>query len=85
MTIDGGGGQGMTVEGAAPTADGQVICSSLRRQACYGLQAGYCTAFGDGQGPDDTGVFPAGSPPRRTTALYEIFAGISIALAGMIA
>ncbi|EFR01621.1 hypothetical protein MGYG_04624 [Nannizzia gypsea CBS 118893] len=81
VTINGGNGAGVTVQGAAPTGDGQAICSSLLLRACFGLQEGYCTAFGNGGGT------PNGSPqpPHRQSALYEILAGLSIAIAGMIA
>ncbi|KAK2873808.1 hypothetical protein FQN49_002054 [Arthroderma sp. PD_2] len=78
VTINAGNGAGTTVQGAAPTGDGQAICSSLLTRACYGLQEGYCTAFGNGGG------LPNGSP-QRNSALYEIIVGLSIALAGMVA
>ncbi|EGE08544.1 hypothetical protein TEQG_07561 [Trichophyton equinum CBS 127.97] len=81
VTINGGNGAGVTVQGAAPTGNGQAICSSLLLRACFGLQEGYCTAFANGGGT------PNGSPqpPHRQSALYEILMGLSIAIAGMIA
>ncbi|KMU74004.1 hypothetical protein CISG_10257 [Coccidioides immitis RMSCC 3703] len=54
------------------------ICLSLSREACYGLQEAYCTAFQDGS----SGASP---PSTRTSPLYEILTGLGIALAGMIA
>ncbi|KAK2742695.1 hypothetical protein FQN57_005150 [Myotisia sp. PD_48] len=79
VTINGGNGGGMTVPGATITGDGGAICSTLYRQACYGLQEGYCTAFGQGGG------VPGGSPAIRHSTLYEIIVGMSIAIIGMIA
>ncbi|KAM5445807.1 hypothetical protein MaudCBS49596_007096 [Microsporum audouinii] len=78
VTINGGNGAGTTIQGAVPTGDGQAICSSLLLQACFGLQEGYCTAFANGGG------VPNSSPPHQHSALYEILAGLSIAIAGMI-
>ncbi|WEW55744.1 hypothetical protein PRK78_001177 [Emydomyces testavorans] len=78
VTIGGGNGAGTTVQGVPPTGNAQSICSSLSRQACYGLQEAYCTAFQGGRS--------GGSPPStRNSPLYEILAGLGIALAGMIA
>ncbi|EAS31578.3 uncharacterized protein CIMG_07057 [Coccidioides immitis RS] len=78
VTISGADGAGTTVQGVEPTADAQSICLSLSREACYGLQEAYCTAFQDGS----SGASP---PSTRTSPLYEILTGLGIALAGMIA
>ncbi|KAF3480244.1 uncharacterized protein GIQ15_05591 [Arthroderma uncinatum] len=78
VTINGGNGAGTTVQGAIPTGNGQAICSSLLTRACYGLQEGYCTAFGNVGGSPN-------SSPQRSSALYEIIVGLSIAIAGMVA
>jgi len=85
VTVSGGGGFGTTVAGVAPTGNPQSICSSLSAQACYGLQAGYCTAFGTGRPTNSAVVNFGGTPVRRSVGgIYEIVVGLTIAIAGMI-
>ncbi|EEP80978.1 predicted protein [Uncinocarpus reesii 1704] len=77
VTVGGGGGAGITVPGVEPTGDAQAICMTLSSQACRGLHEAYCTAFPGGN---------SGSPPSvRRSLLYEILAGLGVALAGMVA
>ncbi|PGG99380.1 hypothetical protein AJ80_09376 [Polytolypa hystricis UAMH7299] len=77
VTVNGGNGDGITVEGARPTGDAHSICFSLSQKACYGLQEAYCPHFTDGS----SGNMAAG---RSVGGIYELMAGIIIAVAGMI-
>lgn len=74
---------GTTVAGSTPTADVQSVCTSLRDEACYGLQVGFCTALAEEGGAPSSAGGPGGAAPA--SALYEIVAGLAIALAGMVA
>ncbi|EED24294.1 hypothetical protein TSTA_076600 [Talaromyces stipitatus ATCC 10500] len=87
VTIVGGGGGGVTVQGntAAPSASAAVsTCSSLSRQACYGLQESYCTAFGTSGGTTTGGQFVAGNyAPTRKSSLHEILLAAAAGVVGM--
>ncbi|KAG5299443.1 hypothetical protein I7I50_07170 [Histoplasma capsulatum G186AR] len=74
-----GGSRGITVPGVQPTVGNpQSVCSSLSTAACHGLQVGYCTAFRDGIGSG--GVVAA----RGKGLVYDIVAGVVVAVAGMV-
>lgn len=83
VTVGGGGGGGVTVQGnpaltTAPAAAS--ICSSLSTRACYGLEQGYCTAFGSATG----GRFVTGSnAPQRRSSLSEIMIAAAAGALGM--
>ncbi|KAK2809962.1 hypothetical protein FQN50_003376 [Emmonsiellopsis sp. PD_5] len=78
VTVGGGNGYGTTVPGSAPSGNPQSICASLSTRACYGLQEAYCTAFGG------TGNGAASFSRRSGGGLYDVFAGVVVAVAGMI-
>ncbi|KGY15893.1 hypothetical protein PABG_11139 [Paracoccidioides brasiliensis Pb03] len=82
VTVGGWNGQGITVAGYAPTAGNpQSVCSSLSTAACHGLQVGYCTAFRGGVGSGGIGRNGGWS---GNGLLYDIAAGVVVAVAGMI-
>ncbi|KAJ9376547.1 hypothetical protein DTO063F5_8716 [Paecilomyces variotii] len=87
VTVAGSGGAGITVQGATATADAQSICSSLSRKACYGLQIGYCTAFGSsGESATTTSgqfVNPNdASSIRVSSSLYDLGVAVAVGIAG---
>jgi hypothetical protein len=87
VTVGGGvGGFGTTVSAIVPTGNAQSICSSLSRQACYGLQIGICTAFGTGGATGTNTLVNAGgaAATRSLGGIYEMLTGLAIAIAGMI-
>jgi hypothetical protein len=86
VTVGGGvGGFGTTVSAIVPTGNAQSICSSLSQKACYGLQIGYCTAFGTRGATGNTIVNPGGAAATRSLGgIYEVLTGLAIAIAGMI-
>lgn len=89
MTIAGGNGGGVTVAGATAVTSASAAvstCSSLSREACYGLQESYCTAFGtSGQSPTTGGSFVAGNyAPARKSSLHEILLAAAAGLLGML-
>ncbi|CRG84894.1 hypothetical protein PISL3812_02070 [Talaromyces islandicus] len=85
VTVDGGGGGGVTVQGnpaltTAPAAAS--ICSSLSTRACYGLEEGYCTTFGSATASG--GNFVTGSnAPQRRSSLSEIMIAAAAGALGM--
>lgn len=89
VTIAGSGGAGTTVQGATATADAQSICSSLSQKACYGLQIGYCTAFGTSGGSVTTtsgSQFVNGNNAlsmRPSSSLYDLAAAVAVGIAGI--
>lgn len=78
----------MTVAGAtAVTSASAAIstCSSLSREACYGLQESYCTAFGTSGGSTTTGgsVVAGSYAPARKSSLHEILLAAAAGVLGM--
>lgn len=88
MTVAGAGGAGVTVQGGAavtPAAAAQSICSSLSTRACYGLEEGYCTAFGTASPTSTGGVFinPSSDASRRSSSLYDLAIALAAGIGGM--
>ncbi|KAL2012915.1 hypothetical protein VTN00DRAFT_440 [Thermoascus crustaceus] len=82
VTVAGPGG-GITVQGSTPTGDAQSICSSLSREACYGLQVGYCTAFGTAGATGNQFVNPGQAAPRRSSSFRDLAVGLAVGVAGL--
>ena len=85
MTVAGSGGAGVTVQGAAAVTSASSVCSSLSTRACYGLQEGYCTAFGTASATPTSGVFvnPTGDASRQSSSLYDLAIGLAAGLCAM--
>lgn len=88
MTVAGSGGAGITVQGATATGNAQSICSSLSRKACYGLQIGYCTAFGSSGGSAATAGGQSVNPNdaqaiRASSSLYDLGVAVAVGIAGL--
>lgn len=88
MTVAGAGDAGVTVQGGAaitPAAAAQSICSSLSTRACYGLEEGYCTAFGTASATSTSGVFinPTNDASRRSSSLYDLAIALAAGIGGM--
>lgn len=95
--LQGGGGFGVTVVApqggvtVAPTAQNlgpasaTSVCSSLSRQACYGIVSENCAQFGQGTGGSFV-VNPTGNPAARQTlgcfATAGMMAGVGLGIAG---
>ncbi|KAB8069191.1 hypothetical protein BDV29DRAFT_183258 [Aspergillus leporis] len=80
-----GGGYAVTVAGAgggvtrAGGGAAQAIstCSSLSREACHGLNLGYCGTVATGTGDANR------APPGRASSLEDLVFGMAIGVAGM--
>ena len=68
--------------GASPAVpSAQSVCSSLRREACYGLRQDHCSAFGTA-GPD--GGFIAGDDASRPrSSLHDVIVAVAAGIVGM--
>lgn len=81
VTVAGDGG-GVTVPGAAPAVpSAQSVCSSLRREACYGLRPEHCSAFGAAD-PDD-GFIAGDDASRRKSSLHDVIVAVVAGIVGM--
>ncbi|KAL1964654.1 hypothetical protein VTN77DRAFT_6680 [Rasamsonia byssochlamydoides] len=88
VTVAGAGSAGVTVQGAAAVtaiSAAESICSSLSTKACYGLQEGYCTAFGTASATSTGGVFinPSSDATRRSSSLYDLVIALAAGIGGM--
>lgn len=80
VTVAGDGGAGVTVQGggATPVA---TVCSSLRLDACHGLNLGYCNSYHNGQdGESGASSFASAG---RVPSLQDLVFGVTIGAAGM--
>lgn len=77
VTVAADNGAGVTVQGgeATPVVS---ACSSMRLEACHGLNLGYCEdAYGSGGGNEN------GAASIRATSLQDLMFGMVVGVAGM--
>lgn len=80
VTIGAEGG-GKTVQAVTAASQATSICSSLRDDACHGLNLNYCDSVETQTGTADVNGNDA--LPVRASSLHDLALGLAVGVAGM--